>query len=78
MNPDFSQELAAQLEEKVSGAIQRTIAATTGHELESVESRLHAELEDIGIIGMDPTWATAVAEPISRGERPEPPPIHLL
>jgi hypothetical protein len=78
MNPDFSRELAAQLEEKVSGAISRTITSTNGRNLDSVESRLNAELEDIGIIGMDPTWVTAVAEPISRGERPEPPPIHLL
>ncbi|HEX2174569.1 MAG TPA: hypothetical protein VHG70_01555 [Nocardioidaceae bacterium] len=77
MHPDFGKELAAQLEEKVGGAIQRTMTAASGQDLESVESRLNAELEDIGIIGMDATWVTAVAEPISRGERPEPPPIHL-
>jgi hypothetical protein len=77
MNPEFGKELAAQLEEKVSGAIQRTIAATGGQDLPSVESRLNAELEDIGIIGMDPTWVNAVAESIAQGEDPDPPPIHL-
>ena len=77
MNPEFGDELAAQLEEKVSGAIQRTMAATSGQDHDSVESRLNAELEDLGIITMDPAWVGAVAESIAHGERPDPPPIHL-
>jgi len=76
-NPEFGKDLAAQLEEKVAGAIERTNAATSGESLDVVESRLNAELEDIGIIGMDPAWVTAVSESIARGERPDPPPIHL-
>ena len=77
-NPEFGRELAAQLEMKVAGAIERTVAATNGQSVVSVESRLNAELEDIGIIGMDPTWVGAVAESIAVGEKPDPPPIHLV
>ena len=77
-NPEFGRELATQLEVKVAGAIQRTVAASNGQDLASVESRLNAELEDIGIIGMDPTWVGAVAESIAVGEKPDPPPIHLV
>jgi hypothetical protein len=77
-NPEFGRELAAQLEEKVAGVIERTVPATSGQDVVSVESRLNAELEDIGIIGMDPAWVDAVAESIAHGEKPDPPPIHLL
>jgi hypothetical protein len=76
-NPDARRnEGTGDLQEKVTGAIQRVQRELSGEVFETVRDRLSRELEGVGVVDMDPGWLSAVAEPISRGEPPtEIPPI---
>lgn len=74
---DLPEASAAHIE-RVSNAIQRTIAIEGGRGAAAVQERLRQELARVGLAPVDPDWLREVAEPISRGDVHRPvPPIRL-